>query len=74
MLISGPTGSCKSTTLYASVNQLDPKTRNIMTIEDPIEYHFPNMNQIQVKRQADIDFASGLRAIMRLDPDFILLG
>lgn len=74
VLISGPTGSGKTTTLYASVNQLDPKTRNIMTIEDPIEYHFPNINQIQVNRQADIDFASGLRAIMRLDPDIILLG
>ncbi|MCL5074509.1 MAG: GspE/PulE family protein [Chloroflexi bacterium] len=74
ILISGPTGSGKTTTLYGSVNQLDPMTRNIMTIEDPIEYRFKNINQIQVNRQADITFASGLRAILRLDPDVILVG
>lgn len=74
VLISGPTGSGKTTTLYGSVNQLNVKEHNIMTIEDPIEYHFKNINQIQVNRQAGIDFASGLRAIMRLDPDTILVG
>lgn len=74
ILVSGPTGSGKTTTLYASLRQLDPNARNIMTIEDPVEYHFGNINQIQVNPQADITFARGLRAIMRLDPDVILVG
>lgn len=74
ILVSGPTGSGKTTTLYAAVNQLDRKRRNIMTIEDPVEYNFSGINQIQVNRAADINFGSGLRAIMRLDPDIILVG
>ncbi len=74
VLVSGPTGSGKTTTLYAALNELDSKARNIMTIEDPIEYHFEGIQQIQVNRQADITFATGLRAIMRLDPDVILVG
>jgi general secretion pathway protein E len=74
VLVGGPTGSGKTTTLYASLNQLDRKGRNIVTIEDPIEYHFEDINQIQVNSQANITFASGLRSIMRLDPDVILVG
>lgn len=74
ILVSGPTGSGKTTTLYASINQLDAKGRNIITIEDPIEYRFANINQIQVNPQAGITFANGLRSIMRLDPDVILVG
>jgi general secretion pathway protein E len=74
ILASGPTGSGKTTTLYASINQLDAKERNIITIEDPIEYRFANINQMQVNPQANITFASGLRATMRLDPDVILVG
>ena len=74
ILVSGPTGSGKTTTLYAALQQLDAKQRNIMTIEDPIEYGFKGINQIQVNRQANITFAVGLRAIMRLDPDIILVG
>jgi len=74
ILVSGPTGSGKTTTLYASISLLDAKERNIMTIEDPIEYRFKDINQIQVQPQAGITFASGLRAIMRLDPDIILVG
>jgi general secretion pathway protein E len=74
ILVGGPTGSGKTTTLYASVNQLDRKRRNIVTIEDPIEYQFGDINQIQINPQADITFASGLRSIMRLDPDVILVG
>lgn len=74
ILISGPTGSGKTTTLYASVGQLNPREQNIMSIEDPIEYHFKDINQIQVNAQAGINFASGLRAILRLDPDIILVG
>ena len=74
ILVAGPTGSGKTTTLYASVNQLDRKSRKIITVEDPIEYQFADISQIQVNPQADITFASGLRSIMRLDPDVILVG
>ena len=74
ILVSGPTGSGKTTTLYASIGQLDRLGRNIVTIEDPIEYLFDNIKQIQVNEKAGITFASGLRAIMRLDPDIILVG
>ncbi len=74
ILVSGPTGSGKTTTLYASLGQLVGTGRNIMTIEDPVEYHFEGVNQIQVNRQAGVTFPVGLRAIMRLDPDIILVG
>jgi len=74
ILAAGPTGSGKTTTLYASINQLDSKERNIITIEDPVEYHFANINQMQVNLQAGVTFARGLRATMRLDPDVILVG
>lgn len=74
VLVSGPTGSGKTTTLYASMGGLDAGGRNIMTIEDPVEYRFKGINQIQVNPQAGISFASGLRASMRLDPDIILVG
>jgi general secretion pathway protein E len=74
ILASGPTGSGKTTTLYASINQLDSKERNIITIEDPVEYRFAKINQMQVNPQANITFARGLRATMRLDPDVILVG
>ena len=74
ILVGGPTGSGKTTTLYASINQLDRNELNIMTIEDPIEYHFMDINQTQVSTKAGVTFASGLRAIMRHDPDVILVG
>ncbi|HEY86847.1 MAG TPA: type II/IV secretion system protein, partial [Dehalococcoidia bacterium] len=74
ILISGPTGAGKTTTLYASINSLDTLGRNIVTIEDPAEYRFEDINQIQVNIQAGITFASGLRSILRLDPDIILVG
>jgi type II secretory ATPase GspE/PulE/Tfp pilus assembly ATPase PilB-like protein len=74
VLISGPTGAGKTTTLYASINSLDTMTRNIITIEDPAEYRFKDINQIQVNVQAGITFAGGLRSILRLDPDVILVG
>jgi general secretion pathway protein E len=74
ILISGPTGAGKTTTLYASINSLDTQERNIITIEDPAEYRFKGINQIQVNTQAGITFASGLRSILRLDPDVILVG
>ncbi|HUV55631.1 MAG TPA: GspE/PulE family protein, partial [Dehalococcoidales bacterium] len=74
VLISGPTGSGKTTTQYATVNQLDSSGRNILTIEDPVEYRFTNINQMQVNPAAGVTFATGLRACMRLDPDVILIG
>jgi general secretion pathway protein E len=74
ILISGPTGSGKTTTQYATVNQLDDVGRNILTIEDPVEYRFTNINQMQVNPAAGVHFATGLRAAMRLDPDVILVG
>ena len=74
VLVSGPTGSGKTTSLYAAVNQLDRAHLNVMTIEDPVEYNFPGIHQIQVNRAAEITFASGLRGIMRLDPDVVMVG
>jgi general secretion pathway protein E len=74
ILVGGPTGSGKTTTLYASINELDRNERNIMTIEDPIEYSFMDINQTQVNTKAGITFAGGLRSIMRHDPDVILVG
>jgi len=74
ILVSGPTGAGKTTTLYASINSLDTLGRNIITIEDPAEYRFKDINQIQINPQAGITFASGLRSILRLDPDIILVG
>jgi general secretion pathway protein E len=74
ILTSGPTGAGKTTTLYAALNTLDSLGRNIITIEDPAEYRFKDINQIQVNTQAGITFASGLRSILRLDPDIIMVG
>ena len=74
ILVSGPTGAGKTTTLYASLNTLACTERNIITIEDPVEYRFQNINQIQVNPKAGLTFASGLRSILRLDPDVILVG
>jgi type II secretory ATPase GspE/PulE/Tfp pilus assembly ATPase PilB-like protein len=74
IVVGGPTGSGKTTTLYTSINQLNNKERNILTIEDPVEYHFTDISQTQVNSKAGITFASGLRAMMRQDPDVILLG
>jgi len=74
ILVGGPTGSGKTTTLYASIQQLDRNELNIMTVEDPIEYRFMDINQTQVNTKAGITFASGLRAIMRHDPDVVLVG
>ncbi|MDO8578309.1 MAG: GspE/PulE family protein [Dehalococcoidales bacterium] len=74
IMVSGPTGSGKTTTLYATLNTLDSKGRNIITIEDPVEYRFRNINQIQVNSRAGLTFAAGLRSILRLDPNVILVG
>jgi general secretion pathway protein E len=74
ILTSGPTGAGKTTTMYASINSLDCLGRNVITIEDPAEYRFKDINQIQVNPQAGITFAAGLRSILRLDPDVIMIG
>ena len=74
LVVSGPTGSGKTTTLYAAIKELDPISQNITTIEDPVEYTFENINQIQIRKVANLSFANGLRAILRQDPDVILVG
>ncbi len=73
-IVSGPTGSGKTTTLYAALNEKDRSLHNITTIEDPVEYQFDNINQVQINRLAGMTFANGLRAILRQDPDVILVG
>jgi type IV pilus assembly protein PilB len=74
VICAGPTGSGKTTTLYASLGEINSPERNLMTIEDPVEYTFPTINQIQINEQAGITFAGGLRSILRQDPDVILVG
>ncbi len=74
ILVTGPTGSGKSTTLYAAINRLRSSATNILTIEDPIEYVFEGINQVQVNEKAGITFASALRSFLRQDPDVILVG
>jgi len=74
VICAGPTGSGKTTTLYGSLAEINSPDRNIMTIEDPVEYTFASINQIQINEQAGITFAGGLRSILRQDPDVILVG
>jgi type IV pilus assembly protein PilB len=74
ILISGPTGSGKTTTLYATLKYLNKETRNILTIEDPIEYTLPGINQVQLKESIGLNFASALRTFLRQDPDVIMVG
>ena len=74
MLVTGPTGSGKSTTLYACLNKLNEPDTNICTVEDPVEYKFKGMNQVQVKAQVGLTFAGALRAFLRQDPDVIMVG
>jgi type IV pilus assembly protein PilB len=74
IMVTGPTGSGKSTTLYATLNILNKVDRNIITVEDPVEYRLPGINQMQVNPRAGLTFASALRSILRADPDIILIG
>ncbi|OGC11984.1 hypothetical protein A3K48_05865 [candidate division WOR-1 bacterium RIFOXYA12_FULL_52_29] len=74
VLITGPTGSGKTTTLYAALSFLNNKETNIMTIEDPVEYQLPGINQVQVNNKAGLTFARGLRSILRQDPDIVMIG
>jgi len=74
VLVTGPTGSGKSTTLYAALGELNAVEKNIITIEDPVEYRLEGINQINVNRKAGLDFATGLRSILRADPDIVMVG
>ena len=74
MIVTGPTGSGKSTTLYSALNYVKDSTKNITTVEDPVEYRLAGINQIQIKPEIELDFAKCLRAILRQDPDIILIG
>jgi type IV pilus assembly protein PilB len=74
ILVTGPTGSGKSTTLYATLNIINSVDRNIITVEDPVEYRLPGVNQMQVNNKAGLTFASALRSILRGDPDVVLIG
>jgi general secretion pathway protein E len=74
LLVTGPTGSGKTTTLYSALERLNDNTRNIMTVEDPIEYYIDGIGQTQVNTKVEMTFARGLRAILRQDPDVVMVG
>jgi type IV pilus assembly protein PilB len=74
ILVTGPTGSGKSTTLYATLNVLNTEGKNIVTVEDPVEYRLPGINQVQINTKAGLTFARGLRAILRASPDIVMVG
>ncbi|MDO4799636.1 MAG: ATPase, T2SS/T4P/T4SS family [Bacillota bacterium] len=74
ILLTGPTGSGKTTTLYSVLRELNKPTKNIITVEDPVEYRLDGINQVQVNAKAGLTFASGLRSILRQDPDIVMLG
>jgi general secretion pathway protein E len=74
ILVTGPTGSGKSTTLYAGLNDINTKDRNILTVEDPVEFNIEGIGQTQVNTKVDMTFARGLRAILRQDPDVVMIG
>lgn len=74
VLVTGPTGSGKTTTLYSALNEINDSTRKIITVEDPVEYQLKGVNQIQVSDKTGLSFARGLRAILRHDPDVVLIG
>jgi general secretion pathway protein E len=74
LLVTGPTGSGKTTTLYTALERLNRPDVKILTVEDPVEYQMPGINQIQVKPQIHLTFANALRSIVRQDPDVIMIG
>jgi type II secretory ATPase GspE/PulE/Tfp pilus assembly ATPase PilB-like protein len=74
ILVTGPTGSGKTTTLYAILNEIKSPHKNIITIEDPVEYHLEGVNQVQIKPEIGLNFATGLRSFLRQDPDVMLVG
>ena len=74
IFVTGPTGSGKTTTLYACIRRLNAPDVNIVTVEDPVEYQFNGINQVQINSDIDLTFATGLRSILRQDPDIVLVG
>ncbi|MGM0639463.1 MAG: GspE/PulE family protein, partial [Pseudomonadota bacterium] len=74
LLVAGPTGSGKTTTLYTLLNQLRLTDSHVITLEDPVEYEIPGINQIQVDEASGLDFPTGIRSLLRLDPDYVLIG
>ena len=74
ILATGPTGSGKTTTLYTMLDMLNKPDVNVSTVEDPVEYQMPRVNQIQVKPEIGLTFAQGLRALLRQDPDIVMVG
>jgi type IV pilus assembly protein PilB len=74
LLVTGPTGSGKSTTLFAALNQIANPSINIITVEDPVEYRLPGINQVQINARAGLTFAAALRSILRSDPDVVMVG
>src|SRR3989339_1046754 len=74
ILMTGPTGSGKTTTLYSMINELDHEEENVVSLEDPVEYHMEGVSQSQVAPEIGYTFASGLRSILRQDPDVIMVG
>ncbi|QTF91436.1 ATPase, T2SS/T4P/T4SS family, partial [Halomonas sp. BM-2019] len=74
LLVAGPTGSGKTTTLYTLLNQLRLEESHVVTLEDPVEYEIPGINQIQVDEASGLDFVTGTRSLLRLDPDYVLIG
>jgi general secretion pathway protein E len=74
VLVTGPTGSGKTTTLYAGMSELDTKSKNVLTIEDPVEYSLAGISQVQVNTKKGLTFAAGLRAFLRQDPDVMMVG
>ena len=74
ILVTGPTGSGKSTTLFAALNSINDSEKNINTVEDPVEYDLPGVNQMQMNAKIGVTFASGLRTLLRQDPDVIMVG
>ena len=73
ILVTGPTGSGKSTTLYSTLMEINSVTKNIITVEDPVEYRIPGVNQISINNKAGLSFASVLRTILRQDPNIIMM-
>ena len=74
LLVTGPTGGGKSTTLYAALQEIDSKDLNVLTLEDPIEYQLDGISQTQINQKKGLTFASGLRNVLRQDPDIIMVG
>ena len=74
MLVTGPTGSGKTTTLYAAMNEVNSPEKTLITVEDPVEYELEGVKQVQVHQKSGLTFASGLRSLVRADPDVIMVG